>query len=173
MAIEIVTFAVFNRYTQRDWDYDAYLTSLDRPIHSLYTQESYTAPHYSWFHGSGTKLHLAQQDPQFARLTFGHPLPQTMLHPAMRCNEIIQSIQSKSLLPEYVMFADYGEEKDGLITLEVCRATILSIRRDGHQLYSLEKVIDGEMEWFNFRTGTPRQREKYLFHLDLDNFTPY
>ena len=92
IAVEIVTFAIFNRYTQRDWDYDAYLTSKEQPIHSLYTQESYTSPHYSWFHGSGTKLYLAQQDPQFARLTFGHPLPQTMLHPAMRCNEIIQSI---------------------------------------------------------------------------------
>lgn len=54
------------------------------------------------------------------------------------------------------MFADYGDEKDGLITLEVCRATILSIKRDGHQLYTLEHKIDGEMEWFNFRTGTPR-----------------
>lgn len=60
MVVEVATFAIFNRYTQRDWDYDAWLTSLDRPIHSLYTQESYTSPHYSWFHGSGTKLHLAQ-----------------------------------------------------------------------------------------------------------------
>lgn len=71
------------------------------------------------------------------------------------------------------MFADYGDEKDGLITLEVCKATILSIKRGGRQLYSLEHTIDGEMEWANFRTGTPRQREKYLFHLDLDNFQPF
>lgn len=75
IVIEVVTFGIFNRYTQRDWDYDAYLTSKETPIHSLYTQESYTSPHYSWFHGSGTKLYLAQQDPQFARLAFGHPLP--------------------------------------------------------------------------------------------------
>ena len=60
ILVEIVTYGVFNRYTQRDWDYDAYLTSKDKPIHSLYTQEAYTSPHYSWFHGSGTKLHLAQ-----------------------------------------------------------------------------------------------------------------
>ena len=50
----------------------------------------------------------------------------------MRCNEIIEAIQTEALLPEYVMFADYGNEKIGLISLEVCRATILSIVRDGH-----------------------------------------
>ena len=68
------------------------------------------------------------------------------------------------------MFADYGNEKDGLISLEICKATILSIKRNGMQLYQLEHTIEGEMEWSNFRTGTPRQREKYLFHLDLANF---
>ena len=68
------------------------------------------------------------------------------------------------------MFADYGDEKEGLISLEICKATILSIKRNGSQLYSLEHTILGEMEWFNFRTGTPRQREKFLFHLDMDNF---
>ena len=54
-----------------------------------------------------------------------------MLHPAMRCNEIIQSIQSETMFPEYVLFADYGGEKEGLITFEVCNATILSLMKDG------------------------------------------
>ena len=37
IVVEVVTFGVFNRFTQRDWDYDAYLTSKEQPIHSLYT----------------------------------------------------------------------------------------------------------------------------------------
>ena len=79
-----------------------------------------------------------------------------MLHSAMRCNEIIDAIQAETLLPEYVMFADYGDEKEGLITLEVCKITIESLQKDGKNLYYNEKTFDGEMEWSNFRTGTPR-----------------
>ena len=63
MAYEIITYGICMSFCQRDWDYDYYLATKPSPIHSLYTQQSYTAPHYSWFHGDATKIHLAKADP--------------------------------------------------------------------------------------------------------------
>lgn len=63
MVYEVITYAICMSFTQRDWDYDYYLAMKPEPIHSLYTQQSYTAPHYSWFHGDKTQIHLAKADP--------------------------------------------------------------------------------------------------------------
>ena len=171
MIYEFVTFWICNQYTQRDWDVDYYLTSKGTPIHSFYTQEAYTSPHYSWFHGSGTKLHLAKPDPPFARQLMGDPIIQTKQDSMiMRCNEIVQQIQTGEILPEYLLIADYGDAQEGFIGLEVCKVTIESLTRDNKQIYQLEHTFLGEMEWSDFRTGRPRQREKYLYHLDTASF---
>lgn len=61
-----------------------------------------------------------------------------------------------NVLPEYVLFAEIGDQKSSYITLEVCRVTLESFKRDGLQLYTLEKAFDSEMEWSDFRTGYPR-----------------
>ena len=136
MVYEFVTFWICNQYTQRDWDVDYYLTSKGTPIHSFYTQEAYTSPHYSWFHGSGTKLHLAKPDPPFARQLMGDPIIQTKQDSMiMRCNEIVQQIQTGEILPEYLLIADYGDAQEGFIGLEVCKVTIESLTRDNKQIY--------------------------------------
>ena len=88
----------------------------------------------------------------------------------MRCNEIVQAIQTSEILPEYVLIADYGDVQEGFIGLEICKVTLESLIRDNKQLYYLEHTFLGEMEWSDFRTGRPRQRDKYLYHLDTDIF---
>ena len=73
---------------------------------------------------------------------------------------------SKKVLPEYILFAEIGDQKSSYILLEVCRVALESLKNQGQQLYEIEKIFDSEMEWSDFRTGYPRQRKKYLFHLN-------
>ena len=89
------------------------------------------------------------------------------------CNEIIETIVDGSALPEYVLFSEVGDKHFAHITVEICKATLESMKRDGKQLYSLEKSFDVEMELDDFWAGYPKQRVKHLFHLDTATFQPY
>ena len=64
IIVEVIVAAVFIAFHQRDWEAEDYLTRIKaEPAHSLYTMARYTSPHYSWFHGTDTKLSLANLNP--------------------------------------------------------------------------------------------------------------
>ena len=71
VLFEIGSVAVITLFHQRTWEWEHYLTSdsekMATPAHSVYSMDRYGSPHYSWFHKTGTQVHLPGLDPQFAR----------------------------------------------------------------------------------------------------------
>ena len=43
---------------QRLWQPDHYLTTKGEPVHSVYFMDALGAPHFSYFHGTDTKLYV-------------------------------------------------------------------------------------------------------------------
>jgi len=50
---------------------------------------------------------------------------------------------------------------------------LLSLKREGKKLYSLEKIFSCGSLYFDEKTWMPRQREYKLYHLDTANFNPF
>ena len=62
--VELIRTVVWTAYHSRDWEVENYLTHVKKePVHSFYTMDRYSCPHYSWFHGSDTKISLVNLNP--------------------------------------------------------------------------------------------------------------
>ena len=79
-------------------------------------------------------------------MTFGHSLPGSGNNSSILCNEIVANIQSGAFLPEFIVIS---EMDDGLAPFEICNKTILSLKRNSKQLYSLEKTFGGDIVPFD------------------------
>ena len=56
---EIALEAIVTTYHQREFDIHNYLTrEKTEPPHSIFIMTRFSVPHYSWFHGFDTKIHL-------------------------------------------------------------------------------------------------------------------
>lgn len=141
-------------------------------MHSVYIMDRFGAPHYSWFHGTDTKIHLVSLDPVFARSTFKHPLPMSGGHDSILCNQIIDDIQSAKVLPEYVLLTEKDSSPEGLATFDLCTKALESLEKDGKKLYSKEKSFVGDL-CLDHKTKIPRQQDFPLYHLNMESFTPF
>ena len=77
-------------------------------------------------------------------------------HSAILCSQIIDDIQSKSLLPEYVLLTEEEDAPGGLVIFEICRKTLESLKLDDKSLYTIEKTFGGDLVPFDPQTKRPR-----------------
>ena len=82
-------------------------------------------------------------------------------------------IVSLKSLPEYILLTEEEDAQHGLIIFEVCCKTLESLKRDGKPLYIFEKRFGGDLVPFDSRTKMPRQKDRYLYHLDTLSFAPF
>jgi len=129
---------------QRSWEVPTYLIDKGEPIHSFMSLERYDTPQYSMLHQPEpqpqTKIHIANRDPKFVRLVFGHDLPNSHQGEFDICIELIDNLQSGKLRPEYLTFAEFDCEAGGLYCFDLCKLGIEgATAEDGGKLYQLEK----------------------------------
>ena len=149
---------VMTKFHQRNWEWEHYLTNIKgEPVHSVYIMDRFGAPHYSWFHGTDTKIHLVSLDPVFARATFKHPLPMQGSNSSSLCGQIIDDIQSGRVLPEYVLLTESDSSPDGVATFKLCVKALESLEKGGKKLYTKEKSFVGDLVPLDFKTMRPRQ----------------
>ena len=77
------------------------------------------------------------------------------------------------MLPEYVLLTEEEDAPGGLVIFEICRKTLENLKKQEKQMYSVEKVFGGDLVPFDPKTKRPRQKDRYLYHLDTANFTPF
>ena len=91
----------------------------------------------------------------------------------MECNEIIASIVCGKSLPEYLLITESEPFQHGPINFDICKSSLESLEQYGKQLYSVEKIFYNEVRFDMERPLFLRQKERLLYHLDTDNFTPF
>jgi len=67
-------------------------------------------PHYSWAHswgGNKTKVYLNRQNPTFARLREGVPIPISDDNEISRCIELVDDLREHVMRPQYVVFQEF------------------------------------------------------------------